>query len=365
MKTLTTCSALLAACLMVSCGEGSTFINDRPISDGATFVTVQAISAAAVDRVVIRAQSQTTSAVSEQTLNYVKTSGVFSGYVVLAPDNYNITALAFVGGLGDGGVARPDAGVGTLIGQGTGVIAVQPGTTSALSLDIRDVTTGRPQGDIPPIITQLSASKVRVSPTELVQLTAQAVDLDGDAITFLWRDDCGGSFSASTQGSTNWSRTTSGACNLSISAQAHGVTTSKSLNLNVVTQADGTVGIGGQFIARPEFYYVEAYATWDGGSSSSTFYRYSSQPGWSVPQTAQISLYPSASSASADGGIVSFSMVSTCAGTFTPMFYAWDWQPQFVVLAEGTTRACKLTGSLVNQTYPELRDDFSFGIELR
>lgn len=357
------------------CGDVSSagYVQDRPIIAGGTYVTVQGLSTQGVDSIVVTAVSNTTNQASTQLLSYAKASGDFSGYLVLSPDSYAVTASAY-SGTGDAGVHTVDGGItgGTLVGRGTGAITVSSGATSSLSLDIRDTTTRTGQGDIAPIITSLAASKLRVSPGESVSLTSTAVDLDGDTVTYSWTDDCGGSFASPSAKNTTWSRTITGGCNLKVTARARNLSTSKVTPVVVINQADGTVGIGGRFFSRPEISAVYANATWDGGSSSFDFYRYSDQAVWSLPQSATISLYPNWSAGAGDAGVAVWTMNSTCAGTFalsesTYSSGSWyghaSWSPQNVWL-DGGSLACKLTTTVANQQYSELVDQFAIGIEL-
>ena len=370
--------SLIAAALLAfaACGDSTSYVQDRPIETGGTFVTVQGLSTQEVDTIAITAVASSNNAVTNQLLTYSKGSGGFSGYLVLAPDSYGVTALAYVGG-SDGGVRGSDggsSGLGTLVGRVSTVLTVQSGSTSSLNLDIRDTSARQGQGDIPPIITQLAVSKMRVSPNEAVQLTASAVDLDGDAISWQWKDDCGGTFSAARSSTSSWQRSASGGCTVTLVVTSRGVSNAKSASVVVVNQADGTVGVGGQFFARPQVEYVSATATWaDGGFSNSNFYRFAQLPYWAVPMGAQIQLQSNWSSGAGDAGISTVAFSSSCPGTYAPQYqyssspgewYAdgiWQTVNQWT---DGGTLACKVTATVANQRYPELNDAFSFGVEL-
>lgn len=89
-----------------------------------------------------------------------------------------------------------------------------------------------------PVVSQVSATQGQVLPDDTTVLDVEAVDADGDSLTYLWSDDCGGSFTSTTAKSPTWrapaTPPASGSCTVSVAPNdGRGGSTQGSLLLTI------------------------------------------------------------------------------------------------------------------------------------
>ncbi len=311
--------------------------------EGGAYVKVSRLSASGVQRLVISAAPGGFT----RELVYDANSGSFSGYIVLAAGSYVLTASAYQG----------DAGVGA----GSASVTITSGSSSAVSLKVIDTTPREGQGDIAPIIQNFTVSKLVVTASEAVSVTADVVDLDGDAITGKWTDDCGGKFANATAASTTWSHTTVGSCLIKYEATAKGASTSESAWVQVVTSASGSVNISGQFVPRPRINGIQA--SWyraDAGWAYADFNR--AWGGANLKGVAPGAGVDFGVSFGSDQNVTSLKMVDSCAGSWAPDAGGISYRRWFAPRVTDGGVACKVTATV---STGDLDDSFSIGVEVR
>ena len=339
---------------LAACGDSEVRVSDGlgPSSDtskSGTYVQIQGLSAANVDRLVITVSPESTTT----SLAYDKNRGTFAGYLVLAAGDHVLNASAYQ--------SRGDAGPGTVVGTGSAPVTVPAGGSAAVSMTIYDTTTATTvNGDIAPIISRFTASKVAVKINESLTVNAQAIDFDGDVISYAWSDDCGGTFANPAAASTTWKKASSGACLLTIKVTAKGLSQSSAVSVAVASLGDGTATVSGMFIGRPTITSLSVYGQHGNGDNfSEHFYRDANWRGlnvWDVKGGTSVSL-----SMNVDNLYnLTASVSDNCGGTGTSTgnVYA-NWLPP---VADGGVIACKVTASVSNGTFS---DQFSIGIEVR
>jgi hypothetical protein len=119
------------------------------------------------------------------------------------------------------------------VGSGTASATVQPGASAVVAITIRD-GSGRPAGaDHGPIVASVSASTTTPASGEYVALATSARDPDGDGVTYLWSDDCEGTYSTPRSATTQWRSTLDAArpCTITVTASSRTLSASRSLTL--------------------------------------------------------------------------------------------------------------------------------------
>ncbi len=167
--------------------------------------------------------------------------GSFSADLTAAPGTYSLLATAYAA----------TAVVGS--GRADDVVVVEDQTT-AVYLTITDATVPLDQPDHAPVITALVVSSLTVEQGQPVTLAATAIDPDGDALDWLWSDNCtSGHFADQRARQTTWANSAVGRCRLTVSVTAGGL--SDMLGVDILTiapdAATGAVDVNGRFIPRP------------------------------------------------------------------------------------------------------------------
>ncbi len=311
---------------------------------GGAYVKVSRLSTSGVQRLVISASPGGYS----RELLYDANSGAFSGFIVLPAGTYLLTAKAFQG----------DAGVGL----GSASVTISSGGSAAVSLRVIDTAPSEGQVDIAPIIQNFTVSKLVVNQNEAVIVTADVVDLDGDAITGKWTDDCGGKFASTTTASTTWSRGNVGSCLLKYEATAKGASVSESAWVQVVTAASGSVSISGQFVPRPRISGLQA--SWyrgDAGWAYASFDR--AWGGANLKNVAPGAGVDFGVSYGSDQSVTSVKMSDSCSGAWPgDAGSSGSYRRWFAPRVMDGGVACKVTATISNG---ELDDSFSIGVEVR
>ncbi len=342
-------SAVVLASLgsvLLACGPSKLTIDDHEglgPNDGEVSVRVRGLNERGVDRIVVSASPANVT----RTLTYDGAGG-FAGVLVLPSGNQTLTVTAYAG----------DAGV---VGTGTAQVTVVAGQSTAVSIIILDNTQPPRGAGIAPIITTFSASRTRVGPAENVALSATAVDLDGDPVTYRWTDDCGGVFSAPNAANTNWNKAAAGTCRVSLEASAAGLTARESIVITVDAQpsSTGTVNVNGEFVARPEILSLKL-SGFGGAQPVREVFRAFSQAAnlTGVVPGMQLTLAVTYSQASTSSGAVSLAFSDTCGGLSAGSNV---WRAP-AVPAGNVSQACRITATATSHT---LTDSFSVGVEVR
>jgi hypothetical protein len=275
-----------AAALLVACAGNNEGQTEQPGTEGAMQVSVQGLSAYQIQSMVITAQPANVS----RTLTYTGgDAGTFVGTLVLPVGTQTLTANGYAyvtpGGGADAGPAQ-DAGIGvdggpnppprsdggsstglTLVASGTATVDIVANTTSAVAMNIYDLTPPVPQPDIGPMIRSATSTAATVFVNQPITLSVDALDLNGDPLTYAWTSDCPSSqFSAPSSSFTQWASPEATGCRLTVTVSSRGLSTSMSLNVTVYSNGgpDGGTGgaqVTGNYIPRPEVYAISAYSS--------------------------------------------------------------------------------------------------------
>lgn len=345
--------AALTALSLVSaaCGSSQLTSHNGPAAlgpdEGGAFVSVQGLNVNRVTDIVITAQPANVT----QTLTFDRQKNAFNGYVVLPVGQQTLTATARSGS---------DAGPQD-VGTGSATTTITAGSSAAVTLTIIDSTPQSVQGDILPIITSLTATKVNLGANEGTQLSVEAVDLDGDALTYQWTSDCAqGEFSDPTQAKTGWASNSSGSCALTVTVTSKQKTVKESMNVVVLANAgEGAAQVNGTFVARP---FITSVDAWGANNYSASSYRtYSAN----LPQmlgSTTYSITARLDSNLAEGDAVTAS--DNCGGAFATEYKGTNYA-NFRWTSPSTASgavACKLTFTATRNSTPVLSDSYSVGV---
>lgn len=125
-----------------------------------------------------------------------------------------------------------------LAGTGSNSVTVLKGQTLPLSITAFDVTGAAPRPDHSPVITSLTASASAVPVGGQVSLAAEAMDADGDAISFAWTADpagCG-TFAAPASAATAFTAARAGTCVVIVTATSRGLGDSRGTGIDVTAE---------------------------------------------------------------------------------------------------------------------------------
>lgn len=132
---------------------------------------------------------------------------------------------------------------GTVIGTAETALELNADITALVYLLVPDArpTSG---GDHPPAITSLIVPSTTLVVGDRLKLTATAVDLDQDPLSYRWAQTCRtavGTFNDPTSATPVWSALGPGTCSLTLTVTAGGATASRTVDVTVI----GTSGSGG------------------------------------------------------------------------------------------------------------------------
>ncbi|WP_164017023.1 hypothetical protein [Pyxidicoccus trucidator] len=288
--TLVSSAVACAVALLVACSGKDGAQPPAPGFEGEMQVSVQGLSEHQIQSMVITAQPANIT----RALTYTD-AGTFTGTLVLPVGTQTLTANGYAYVAQDGGPVdsgtpgdRPDAGsewdggsgepppppprdagsptVLTLVASGTASVDIVANTTSAVSMNIYDLTPPLPQPDIGPMIRSATNSSTSVGVNEFITLSVDALDLNGDPLTYDWTSDCPSSrFTNPSSAFTQWYSPEPAGCTLRVTVSSRGLSTS--MALSVVVFGSGTDGgpstggaqVTGNYIPRPEVYAISAF----------------------------------------------------------------------------------------------------------
>ncbi len=175
-------------------------------------------------------------------LAYNSGSGAFSGIFTLDVGTYAFTARAYAAG-------------GVLIGAGSAAgVSITDGATTLVSITILDTTGGNPQPPAGPSILSLIISNVRPIKGDVVSMTVVAVDPDAEPapLAYTWTDTCpDADFTLPGAATTNWSKPTSGICDITIEVTDGLLVAERTARIFVLEGPQGDADIVGAYIPNP------------------------------------------------------------------------------------------------------------------
>jgi hypothetical protein len=375
-------------------------------SEGEAQVVVRGLSAYNIDRMVVTAQPANVS----MTLDYNSDAGVFTGRLLLPAGEQTLTAEGYSstygmdgggswdagsgggwtdggssmdGGLSDAGTrdAGPgpgpgpsvDAGPtdggptsgGTLVARGSATVTIVAGSSTSVTLRIYDLTPSPSQGDIGPLIRSVTASRTEVTVGNPVLLSVDAVDLDGDALSYAWSSSCAtGTFSSPWTASTSWTNSSPGVCRLSVTVSSRALSTTESVEVTTFSApvdggpGEGSVLVNGEYVARPTITSIYF--------SGTSVYRSSSNATLPNAQAGSTYMVEMWLDFGTRFGTFTNSLESDCGGTWTK---SWDTcssgsycNAAYYWTAPASGSVCKLTARATNGS---LTDSFSVGVAVR
>ncbi len=106
--------------------------------------------------------------------------------------------------------------------------------------------------DAAPVIAALVASNPTPVVDEVITLSVTASDPDNDALAYSWQDDCASStFGGPTAATTTWSNSSTGACIVTVTVTANGLTASRSLSIPTQAAGTGIASVTGYYVRNP------------------------------------------------------------------------------------------------------------------
>ncbi|HEX8825620.1 MAG TPA: hypothetical protein VF794_37265 [Archangium sp.] len=366
-------------------------------NEGEAQVTVRGLSAYNITRMVVTAQPGNVSVTLDHAGN-----GAFSGRLLLPAGDYTLKAEGYStyyvpdsgtsdggsydAGYSDGGydsdAGYSDAGSpppppmdggssssGTLVATGSATITIVAGGSTSVTLRIYDITPPPSQGDIGPFIRSVKSSKTEITTTGSTLLEVDAVDLDGDALSYSWFSSCpSGTFTNPFSASTGWSSSSPGVCKLSVKVSSRGLSVTETIEVTVFTAptdggpGEGTAVVNGEYIARPVIngIYVSGMM---GGGSVYRYYTNATLPPVQAGATYYIEMQIDYGTAF---GSFDNNLESDCGGSITRSYNGCSTGGYCNSSFNWTTPAagsvCKLTSRAVNGT---LADSFSVGVAVK
>jgi hypothetical protein len=357
MKWVGALAAAFAVLVACTSEEGPQQLGPQ---EGAAQVSVNGLSASGIQSMVVTAQPANVS----KSLAYNADGGTFTGRLVLPVGDQTLTA--------NGYGSDPDAGV---VATGTATVRIEANVTSAVTMRIYDQTPPPPQPDIAPYILSVTASKADLFVNEAITVAVNAVDVDGDPLSYAWTSDCAsGVFADPSAATTTWRSSTAGSCTLSVrvTGRTPELSVSESVNVAVYSQppdggpGEGSAQVNGEYVARPTVHSL--YMTCNSGSCSSAFvYRSYGTANFQPVQAGrqyyvdvnvdfatQYGTFNASMAIECDGVAQTLQPgPDTCAGQGGYCYRAYLWT------APSTRQACKITGSAANGS---LTDSFSAGV---
>ena len=231
-------SICAAAFLAASCSTAGYKDDVTEIGSASVRIDVAGLSSFDITRVVVVAGGGI-----ENELTRDNTTGAFVGTLLLPAGPTLIVGRAFNAS-------------GQLVGESTPVsIDVQAGFAVAASLRILDLVGG---GDIDhrPIILALTHPLSTVA-NQTASLEIVAVDPDQDPLDITWSSNCADAqFSDASAAQTQWSKADQGACIISVSATAGGLSATESFSVAVFGESTdiGAVNVDGAFVPAPTIF---------------------------------------------------------------------------------------------------------------
>lgn len=407
--TLVSSAMVCAAALLVACSGNEEEQSPAPGTEGEMQVSVQGLSAYQIQSMVITAQPSNIT----RALTYTD-AGTFTGTLVLPVGTQTLTANGYAyvtpdagswdsgtpdggwpqdaGSASDGGTPM-DAGVSmdggpreppppqsdagsstalTLVASGTATVNIVANTTSSVSMNIYDLTAPLPQPDIGPMIRSATASSTTATVNQPINLSVDAVDLNGDPLNYAWTSDCPSSwFSNPFSPFTQWTSPAANGCVLSVTVSSRGLSTSTTLSVVVFGGGtDGGPGTGGaqvtgNYYPRTEVYSMSVYnLNHLPYTSVSRYDSAANLPALRPATTYHLEVFVAFGTPRGNRSVVMNASCGTLVRDFdscqssslTSCSVQYDWT------TPPGSDVCQLTGSAANDS---LTDSFSVGVPVR
>jgi hypothetical protein len=374
LKRFTFVATALAglAALVTACSGGNPGGDPQPGTEGEAQVSVKGLSVWQIQSMTVTAQPANIT----RPLTYSQDAGTFNGTLVLPTGPQTLTANGYAylssdAGTPDGGFEM-DAGAQTLtlVASGTASVEIVANTTTAVNMRIYDQTQPQPNPDLAPLILSLTASSVNATVNQPITLTVDALDLDGDPLTYAWSSNCPGTFSQPNAPSTTWVTSEPGGCNLTVAVTSRNATATDSVAVVVFngTPDGGSSGgaqVVGEYIPRPE---VQSISLSGANLPYASVYRSSPTANFSNvrPNTQYtVEIYINFGTRQ---GEKTTDLQTTCGGTVTRGYdscannFNNQCYTQFSWTTPAQTSTCVLTGRATNDG---LQDSFTAGVLVR
>ena len=329
--------ALLALC--VGCGADS-------VPRARVTINTSSLSQQGIDRVTVQVEPAGITA----ELLPTATSGIFSAVLDLPAGAQTLTVTAYVGQ--------------TQVGRGVAEVTIVAGETADVTVRVIDQTGVQvPPPDAWVIIRSVNASQTEAAVGEVVELTVDAVDPNGDPITYEWSDNCGGtSFGSPNASTTSWTHAAAGPCDIVVRAAAGGASDSATLRITT-TAGNGGASITGQFVPHPEIQSIlllnyprlDLFCEIERSDENANCGTFLSNRGWA--RGAQVfRVYVTLDATTADDNERTLTFSDDCGGTTVFSGGNRLWQ------APRDPAVCLLTATVTNAE--GLRDTFSIAVEV-
>ncbi|WP_394822403.1 hypothetical protein [Pendulispora albinea] len=172
-------------------------------------------------------------------LSYDSGKGKYTGAIVLPVGQQTITAKAYAGA--------------QQVGFGTANVIIEANKTATLSLRMLDTTGAQPHVDAGPYIVAISSSSTEPVTGQPITLTANALDAEGDTLSYAWTSDCGGTFGSASAAITTWQTAATGPCKITATVTSKDLTDAESLDLVVFepNAAKGAAAVDVDYVPNP------------------------------------------------------------------------------------------------------------------
>jgi alpha-tubulin suppressor-like RCC1 family protein len=212
---------------------------------GSAAVQVGAITAAQLTRITV--DVPTVAGFPTRTLA-PQADGTFTGTLDLPASAQTLVARAWAAATQAG---QPDVKVG----EQSASVTIAPNATAQVLITILDASPPAPVPDHAPIIVSVVVPRTSVGVNDPVTLSAQAVDPDGDPISWAWTSSCPSSaFTAPTAASTGWSTPALGSCTITVTATAKGLSDAR---LFRITAATGSLDVRVRYVSQPKITEID------------------------------------------------------------------------------------------------------------
>jgi hypothetical protein len=240
-----------------------------------------------------------------------------------------------------------------VVASGSASANVAADTVTAVQITVLDTTGPAPAPGHSPFLLSLTVGNAQPGIGDAVELTANVVDPDGDAITYAWTSSCAaGTLTNADKAAATWTATAAGTCTLKLDVAAGGHTLSRAVNITTAPDT-GSIDVTATFVPHPRIYQMKA---WNLPLECSVQRDATDASCLDLPVAPGQQLTVSANVTSEFVGVLTFS--DNCGGAFVgpSNFRRWT--------APATPAVCLLTATFVDGRY-HLADSMSIAVAVR